>query len=152
MALWKERGSVVRELVVAGVGALPGTAGILRWAAGAGERERLRGIEGGGISSIVARRRERVPPMAGGGQKADRRLTCRFALLKNFGYLLLLHTPLRALYASQASLLGIFPQGNIGQPDFCKWAPIDPMGTLEPYLGPIRPMLLIPNGAAPLRP
>ena len=29
-------------------------------------------------------------------------------------------------------------------------APIDPMGTLEPYLGPIRPMLLIPNGAAPV--
>ena len=24
------------------------------------------------------------------------------------------------------------------------------MGTLEPYLGPIRPMLLIPNGAAPV--
>ena len=47
-------------------------------------------------------------------------------------------------------LLGIFPQGNIGQPDFCKWAPIDPMGTLEPYLGPIRPMLLIPNRATPV--
>ena len=42
------------------------------------------------------------------------------------------------------------PQANIGQPDFCKWAPIDPMGTLEPYLGPIRPMLLIPNGAVPV--
>ena len=27
------------------------------------------------------------------------------------------------------------------------WAPIDPMGTLEPYFGPIQPMLLIPNGA-----